>query len=1147
MHSIATFWAAATILLYSTMASAAAPVVVYEDDFSTGLDDWVLWSDTQPGEPIGYALIHDTAAGTPAPSALIDGDWDTGDTIGNTPQGRHFGLEKYFPPMDSFYLSFDWRASASRNQSTRASIEVADAATDTVLFEQKLIPGGTMDTGWLTFPPTDITPYLPGGDPIDVYVRIYLSDSWAWDYEQEVQVDNFRLVTSELDPPPVVPHETDVFANDVDPWTFWQDGVVNHTYELSLDETEGLPLPSAWLTGNYDYVGCGHRYGLERTVEVTLPFVISVDWVLDDTVNEHATFQLLEPDGVTLRHTWTPYKEADWSTYAPPDLSGSVLGLTEVVVRAYTAGAKSDGPDNALWLDNFSWTAPCAVPLTFYEDADGDGYGNPASTHPYGDMCYPVPGWVDDATDCDDTEPEVFPGNPEVCDGLDNDCDSTTTEWLDEDSDGWPSCPEEDCDDGDPMVFPGAEELCNGRDDDCDNTTDLDSTDRDLDGDGVLDCAGDCDDSDPEAWPGAVENCDDEIDQDCDGAEASGQVDPDCGDGDPDDGFSNAGCSCSSAAVAGGDPAALALLALVVTLLRRRARRRRIPLFLTGTFWAGAAIVLCSSMASAAPPVVIYEDDFSTDLDDWVLWSDTHSGEPMGYALTHDTAVGNPAPSALIDGDWDPNDANGNSEGRHFGMEKYFPPMDSFYVSFDWRASSGNNQTTRAYFEVADAATDTVLYHQNLLPGGSMDTGWLTFPPTDITPYLPGGDPIDVYVRVYLYDCWAIDWTEALEVDNFRLVTSELDPPPPVPTETDVFATDVDPWTFWQDGAVGHTYQLSLDEFEGLPMPSAWLTGNYDYNGCGHRYGLERTVEVTLPFVISLDWVLDDTVHEYATFQLVEPDGITLRHTWTVDKEADWSTYAPPDLSANVLGLTEVIVRAYTPGANSDGPDNALWLDNFSWTAPCAVPQTFYEDADGDGYGNPASTHPYGDMCYPVPGWVDDATDCDDTEPEVFPGNPEVCDGLDNDCDSTTTEWLDEDSDGSPSCPDEDCDDGDPTVYPGAQELCNGRDDDCDNTTDLDGEDRDLDGDGILACAGDCDDSDAEAWPGAEEICDDEIDQDCDGAEASGQLDPDCGDGEGVELEDTGCVCGTARGGAGTPAVFVWLFLLAALSLRRRR
>jgi len=80
-----------------------------------------------------------------------------------------------------------------------------------------------------------------------------------------------------------------------------------------------------------------------------------------------------------------------------------------------------DGNTDCLDSDCFGDSA-CedVVRYSWYQDADGDGYGNP-------DVSTESPeqpaGYVLDNTDCDDTDADVHPGASEVCDGADNDCD----------------------------------------------------------------------------------------------------------------------------------------------------------------------------------------------------------------------------------------------------------------------------------------------------------------------------------------------------------------------------------------------------------------------------------------------------------------------------------------------------------------------------------------------------------------------------------------------------------------------------------------------------------------------------------------------------------------------------------------------------
>jgi hypothetical protein len=202
----------------------------------------------------------------------------------------------------------------------------------------------------------------------------------------------------------------------------------------------------------------------------------------------------------------------------------------------------------------------------WYEDVDGDGFGDPGSPLT---ACDPPTGYVTDDTDCDDDAAQIYPGALEVCDTLDNDCDAAVDEdavdaptfYTDQDGDGFgdPASPvracskppgtatlDTDCDDTQASIHPGAAEYCDGIDHDCDGLTDeagsIDATVfyADQDGDGFGDASAptsacsqptgyvadmtDCDDGSSAVHPGAAELCN-RIDDDCDG-----QVDEDATD-----------------------------------------------------------------------------------------------------------------------------------------------------------------------------------------------------------------------------------------------------------------------------------------------------------------------------------------------------------------------------------------------------------------------------------------------------------------------------------------------------------------------------------------------------------------------------------------------------------------------------------------
>ena len=206
--------------------------------------------------------------------------------------------------------------------------------------------------------------------------------------------------------------------------------------------------------------------------------------------------------------------------------------------------------------------------------------------------------------------------------------------------------------------------------------------------------------------------------------------------------------------------------------------------------------------------------------------------------------------------------------------------------------------------------------------------------------------------------------------------------------------------------------------------------------------------------------------------------------TWHADDDGDGygdaatatvACVAPPGHVADATDCDDTAAAANPAGREvCDGLDNDCdgLFDADDADVDLSTGQSWYADADADGYGDPATGQ---FACSPPAGHVADATDCDDTVAAANPGATEICDGLDNDCDgatddadasldtATATAWHDDDDgDGygdaataALSCTapagavadSSDCDDADSGIHPGAAELCDGVDDDCDGTT----------------------------------------------------------------------------------------------------
>ncbi|MEQ1743908.1 MAG: MopE-related protein, partial [Saprospiraceae bacterium] len=697
----------------------------------------------------------------------------------------------------------------------------------------------------------------------------------------------------------------------------------------------------------------------------------------------------------------------------------------------------------------------------WFADGDEDGYGDPnewlwSHVQPYQ--------FVLDSTDCNDLAANIHPGQAEICDGIDQDCDGQIDDgvlssfFADVDGDGYGNAALDtlmcaanedfvanstDCNDANATIYGGAPELCDGLDNDCDGLTDenLPIWYADADGDGfgnpaidTVHCdpgAGwalkntDCNDAAANIHPGKAEICDG-IDQDCDGLTDEGAMTTFFQDLDGD-GFGT----------------------------------------LAGTTQA------CSLPSGYAIN--------STDCDD-------------NDAANHPGRVGSTISNPIIVNSL-PYSASGNNLtsgcwGNEFGSES----ADVWYKITT--TACGGNLT-------ASLCGGPVYYSRLYLTdatGNILGSDYFYCYPLaqftlPINPYsvyyvvVDGdfGDEGNHTLNLSFVGTFGQSWADA-DGDGYgnQNITSALCPPPSgyVTNSTDCndANANIHPGATELCDGINQDCDGSTDE--GAAGPNIFYA-DADNDGYGNAAVTTTSCLAPAGFVAnSTD--CDDTNPNIRPNQTETCDSIDQNCNGLIDDGA--LNFYAADADGDGFGNSADIVQACTappgyvynvldcddtnPNINPNGIEICNGLDDdCDGGTDEDVNQFYYLDADGDGYGNPYIAQP---GCTPPSGYVSNFDDCHDGNANIHPGAPEICDGLDQDCDGLVDEgapggsniyFADADGDGwgnaavqitACSAPagfvsnDDDCNDANANIHPINLEICgNGLDDDCNGTIDI--------------------------------------------------------------------------------------------------
>ncbi|MFM7200080.1 MAG: MopE-related protein [Myxococcota bacterium] len=794
-----------------------------------------------------------------------------------------------------------------------------------------------------------------------------------------------------------------------------------------------------------------------------------------------------------------------------------------------------DGVDND--CDSVIDETDSADSQTWYQDFDGDGFGN---VNVAIKSCYKPTGYVSNSTDCLDTNASVKPSGQEVCDAnnLDEDCDgksddadssasiaTMTSYYIDADKDGYgklnssankycdnPSVPatqyslvNTDCDDNDAFIYPGAKEVAGDNvDQDCDQK---ETCYVDVDNDNyrpnvtstVVSSDSDCNDSGEAPSTDPAGDCND----------ADSSVNPRVSD-TASDGIDN-NCDGQELCYRDADSdgyrpnSSATILSTDLDCLDAGEAAGSIP---TGDCNDNNALV-----SPAATELVSNEVDDNCDGKELCFVDGDNDDYRKGASFTvlsTNVSCDDSGEVDLVDlkGD-DCNDASSSinpaaTELVDTGVDENCDGKELCYLDADNDGQRPDSSSTivSADLDCIDSAeaksTDATTDCDD--NNKSAYTGATEIVGNDVDESCDGKE------RCYV----------DADDDNYRKGASQL------LTSADADCGDA--------GEVGSDYLGDdCDDTVATVKPGATEVVN---NGKD-----------------------DNCDGQELCYLDADDDGYRPDSTSTILSSDSDCTDPKEAVTADLTGDCNDQSSAFNPDATEVAGDG---IDQ-----NCNGTETCYKDADNDGYRpDTTSTVTSTDTDCLDSGEAysfELSGDCNDASSSINPAAAEICNSVDDNCNSTidenvkTTFYVDNDADtyGSPYSTSQactkpsgyvtnntDCNDSSASTYPGATETCNQKDDDCDLSVDegvsttyyTDGDGDTFGGSnsisscsslsGYVLVGGDCNDGDSAIKPGAVEICD-SVDQDCDGTVDEGVTtvfyqDND-GDGYGSTVSQSKC------------------------------